>query len=131
MKLELIQTADVTSAGGRPYSPGLRVGPWLILSGQVPIDGEGRTVGPGNPILQWRQCLMNIQALVEAAGGTMRDVVTLDIFVTDMRIYRKHGEIRKEFFEPPYPTSTAIGVTSLAQEDWFIELRATAYLGDS
>ncbi len=94
----------------------------------MPIDVAGNTVGPGNPILQWRQCLTNIQTLVEEAGGTMRDIVILDIFVTDMRIYRKHGEIRREFFEPPYPTSTVVGVTSLAQEDWFIEISAQAYL---
>lgn len=126
----LIQTERVKSAGGRPYSPALKVGDLLFVSGQVPIDAEGRTVGPGDPVAQARQALENVKELVEAAGATMDDVAFLGLYVTDMRHYFAFGELRKEYFNPPYPASTVIGVTGLAQEDWLVEIEAVAYLGE-
>ena len=128
-RLELVETDEVKSAGGRPYSPAVRAGDWLIVSGQVPIDGAGNTVGKGDPAAQWRQCLENIRVLVEEAGGSLADIARMDMFVTDMRHYHNHGEIRKDFFKPPYPAQTVVGVTSLAHEDWVIEIEAAAYLG--
>lgn len=130
MKFEKIETTNVRSAGGRPYSPALRVGDHLYVSGQVPIDADGNTVGPGDPAAQWRQCFENIKELVEAAGGTMADMYFLNIYVTDMRVYMDHGEIRKDYLSEPYPASTVIQVGSLAMPDWFIELEASVYLGD-
>lgn len=115
--------------GGRPYSPALRAGDWLYISGQVPIDGEGKTVGAGDPEAQWRQVLDNIRACVEAEGGTMDDIIYLGYYFTDMRNYINYGEIRKEYFNAPYPCGTAVGVTGLAQEDWLLEIEATAYMG--
>ena len=129
MAAELIETPEVSSAGGRPYSPALKVGRWVIVSGQVPIDRDGETVGLGDPAAQWRQCLDNIQNLLQAAGASMGDVVLLDLFVTDMRHYLNHGEIRKEYFQEPYPASTVVAVNSLAHEDWIIEISAQAYIG--
>ncbi len=128
MASQLIETPEVSSAGGRPYSPALKVGPWVIVSGQVPIDRNGETVGLGDPAGQWRQCLDNIQNLLEAAGASMADVVLLDLFVTDMRHYLNHGEIRTEYFHRPYPASTVVAVGSLAHEDWVIEISAQAYV---
>ncbi len=126
---KLIETKGVKSAGGRPYSPALRVGDYLYISGQVPIDAQGRTVGAGDPVAQGRQVLENIKELIETAGGKMDDIVQLLICVTDIRHYFTFGELRKEYFKPPYPASTTIGVTGLAQADWCIEIQATAYLG--
>ena len=103
MAFEMVETDNVRSAGGRPYSPALRVGDHLYLSGQVPIDGDGNTVGPGDPAAQWRQCFENIKELVEAAGATMADMYFLTIYVTDMRVYMDHGEIRKEYLSEPLP----------------------------
>jgi reactive intermediate/imine deaminase len=125
---KLIHTENVKSAGGRPYSPALRVGDILYASGQVPIDGEGKTIGAGDPVVQGRQCLNNIKELIQEAGGTMDDIVFLTIYVTDMRHFHTFSEVRKEFFTPPYPASTAVGVTGLAHEDWLIEIEGTAHL---
>ena len=73
--------------GGRAWSPGLRVGPWLFLSGITSVDYQaGKTVGRGespapftpgkvDPEAQWRQVLTNIKEIVEGAGGTMADIV--------------------------------------------------------
>jgi 2-iminobutanoate/2-iminopropanoate deaminase len=128
-KKQLIETENVKSAEGRPYSPALRVGDWLMLSGQVPLGPDGTTVSD-DPAAQWRQCLENIKELVEAGGGTLDDVVRLDVFVTDIRHYLENGEIRKEYFKPPYPIATAVEVTGLARPEWVVEIEAQAYLGD-
>ncbi|MDH3499764.1 MAG: Rid family hydrolase [Acidimicrobiia bacterium] len=64
------------------------------------------------------------------AGATMADMYFLTIYVTDMRVYMDHGEIRKEYLSVPYPASTVVQVGSLAMPDWFIELEASVYLGD-
>lgn len=121
----------VRSAGGRPYSPALRCGDFVFISGQVPIDAEGRTVGNGDILAQARQALENVRVLVEAAGGTLDDVCFLSIFVTDIRNYHRFGELRREYFHEPFPSSTVIGVTGLAEPDWLIELEAIAYIPES
>jgi reactive intermediate/imine deaminase len=128
-RFQLVETDSVKSAEGRPYSPALRVGDWLMVSGQVPLGPDGKTTST-DAADQWHQCLKNIQTLVEAAGGTMADVVRLDVFVTDIRHYLNHGMIRKEYFDPPYPICTALEVSGLAREEWVIEIEAQAYLGD-
>jgi enamine deaminase RidA (YjgF/YER057c/UK114 family) len=125
--------------GGRIWSPALKVGPWLFASGVTAVDYEhGVTVGLSgggpmtpasqDPEAQWRQVLTNIKGLVEAAGGTMADVVVANVFVTDMRYYYEYQHIRKEFFEPPYPVCTAIAVRSLVSPDWLLEIEIQAYI---
>ena len=127
---DLVETARVKSAGGRPYSPAVRAGDWLYMSGQVPIDAEGRTMGAFDPAAQWRQCLDNIKELLESVGASMQDIVFLQLFVTDMdAVYIKHGDIRREYFDVPFPASTVTETRRLAQADWMIEIQATAYLG--
>ena len=128
MGFEVVETASSRPAGGRPYSPALRVGDWLIVSGQAATGPEGEVVGRGDPEAQWRQCLGNIEALVKQAGGSMADVVEITIYVRDMRYHLDHSEIRKEFFSVPYPTATVVEVAALAHEDWLIEIAARAYL---
>ncbi len=123
-----ISTEEVKPAGGRPYSPAIQCGDFLFISGQVPIDGKGQTVGRGDIMAQARQALHNMKALVEAAGGTMDDIAFLSLYVTDMRHYPTFGEIRHEFFREPFPASTIIGVTGLANQDWLIEVEGIAYL---
>lgn len=125
----LIESEGVRAAGGRPYSPAIQVGDFLYMSGQVPLDDSGNTVGPGDPVAQTRQCFENIRSLVEAAGGTMDDVFWLTSYVTDIRVFMDNPQIRTEFFSPPYPASTVVQVSSLAQTGWLIEIESRAYLG--
>jgi enamine deaminase RidA (YjgF/YER057c/UK114 family) len=127
---DLVETSSVKSAGGRPYSPAVRAGDWLYLSGQVPIDAEGNTVGRSDPAAQWHQCLDNLKALLESVGAGMANITFLQLFVTDMdEVYLKHGEIRREYFDAPFPASTVTETHRLAQPDWMIEIQAVAYLG--
>jgi 2-aminomuconate deaminase len=125
--------------GGRIWSPGIRVGPWLFLSGITAVDyktmktvgaesGTNMTVPKIDPAAQWRQVLSNIKDIVESAGGTMADVVMANVFVTDMQYYAHYQHIRGEFFEPPYPVCTAVAVRDLVHPDWILEIEAIAYI---
>jgi enamine deaminase RidA (YjgF/YER057c/UK114 family) len=126
----------------RVWSPGIKVGPWVFLSGVVSYDYEAKkTVGisggtsmtPGSvdPAAQWRQVLTNIKDLVEAAGGTMRNVVKAHVFVTDISYYYDYQHIRGEFFEEPYPICTALEVSRLVHPDWILEIEAEAYIPEN
>lgn len=123
----------------RVWSPGVKVGPWLFLSGVVAYDyAAGHTAGvtggttmtPGtiDPAAQWRQTLTNIKELVEAAGGTMSNIVKANVFVTDIAYYYDYQHIRGEFFNEPYPVSTALEVNRLVHPDWVLEIEAEAYI---
>lgn len=136
--LEKIAIPGLRSVGDRLWSQALRAGPWVLLSGQVAVDhdqrtvgiesGSSTTVGPVDPAAQWRQALGNIKELVEAAGGTMADVVKCNVYVTDVRYYVNYQHIRGEFFSDPYPVSTAFVVHQLVHPDWIIEIEAEAYI---
>jgi enamine deaminase RidA (YjgF/YER057c/UK114 family) len=127
--------------GGRVWSPGIKVGPWLFLSGITAVDyekqqtvglsgGAGMTPPSIDPEAQWRQVLTNIKQMVEAAGGRMSDIVLANVFVTDMRYYYEYEWIRREYFEEPYPVCTAVAVRSLVRPDWLLEIEVQAYLGE-
>lgn len=131
--------AYASGLGGRVGSPGLKVGPWLFLSGVTAVDyATMRTVGAEggttttppriDPEAQWRQVLKNVKLLVEAAGGTMDDIVLANVFVTDMQYYAHYQHIRSEFFSPPYPVCTAVAVRGLVHPDWILEMEAIAYI---
>lgn len=125
--------------GGRVWSPGIKVGPWLFLSGVTAVDytamktvgavgGTNMTPPKIDPEAQWRQTLTNLKNIVESAGGTMADVVMANVYVTDMQYYAHYQHIRREFFEEPYPVCTAIAVRDLVHPDWILEIEAIAYI---
>jgi 2-iminobutanoate/2-iminopropanoate deaminase len=127
--------------GGRIWSPGLKVGPWVFLSGITSVNyDEKRTVGieerssmtppKKDPEAQWRQVLTNIKAMMEQAGGSMADVVMANVFVTDMHYYYDYEWIRREFFVEPYPVCTAVEVGSLVHTDWMLEIEVIGYIDD-
>ncbi len=128
--------------GGRIWSPGLKVGPWIFLSGITSVDYDAKqTVGieiressmtppKKDPEAQWRQVLTNIQAMMEQAGGSMADVVLANVFVTDMHYYYDYEWVRREFFVEPYPVCTAVEVGALVHTDWLLEIEVTGYIED-
>jgi len=105
----------------------IRNGDLLFISGQISMD-NGELVGPNDPLEQCRQCLRHIESYVTAAGGTMDDVVSLDIFLTDIRYRPAAGEARAEFFSAPGPSATLVGGVDLAFEGLLVEMSARAVL---
>jgi 2-iminobutanoate/2-iminopropanoate deaminase len=105
----------------------IRKGNLLFISGQIALD-NGELVGPGDPLEQCRQCLRHIESYVSTAGGTLDDVVSLDIFLADIRYRPAAGQARAEFFNEPGPSATVVGGVDLAFEGLLVEISAQAVL---
>ena len=104
----------------------------LFLAGQDASDANGRIVAAGDVVAQYERVLGNLQAVVEAAGGTMADIVKLNIFVKDRDDYKSKlatlGRIHKQYFGDYYPAMALFEVTGFFQEDALIEMEGFAYL---
>jgi 2-iminobutanoate/2-iminopropanoate deaminase len=100
----------------------------LHISGQVSQGPDGKNVAIGDVGAQAVQVLTNMQALVEAAGGTMADVCRIVVYVLDRADLPKVMEARRKFFSAPYPAATAVVVAGLANPDWRVEIEATVSL---
>lgn len=105
----------------------IKAGNLVFISGQIAYD-DGKLVGKGDPLEQCRQTLRNVAAFVEAAGGTMDHVVSLNIFLSDIRFRQAAIDARAEFFEAPGPSATVVGGADFAFEDLLVEISATAVL---
>jgi len=117
--------ADVAERFG--YSFALKRGSSLWIAGQVAMDPSGRVVGEGDIEAQARCVLDRIRTIVEAAGGTMRDVVRTTTFITDRDHRPITNELRREYFEGPnYPPNTLVIVAGLALPEYLVEIEATA-----
>lgn len=100
----------------------------IFLSGQLSRDAEGRLVGAGDMAEQTRQCIRNMRTVLEAAGGTLDDIVSVVVYTTDMREFRNIVAARTEFFVDKLPTSTIVEVAHLADPGLLIEIQAIAAL---
>lgn len=104
-------------------------GKTIYISGQTAWDSEKRLVGGNSLAKQAKQALQNVRHAVEAAGGSLADVVALRLCVVNYRPADANslGGVLREFFPGIHPpTSTWIGVSSLAVEDFLIEIEAVA-----
>jgi enamine deaminase RidA (YjgF/YER057c/UK114 family) len=104
----------------------------LFLAGQDASDANGVICAPGDLLAQYEQVVKNLQAVVEAAGGTLADIVKLNLFVTDRDAYRAQlkqlGAIHRAYFGPHYPTMALLEVKGLFQPDALIEMEGIAHL---
>lgn len=100
----------------------------IFLSGQLARDANGVLVGPGDMAEQTRQCIRNMQTVLESAGGTLADIVSIVVYTTDIRQFKEIVSARTEFFINDLPTSTIVEVNHLADPGLLIEFQATAAL---
>ncbi len=112
MARQIIHTAKAPQAIGT-YSQAVKVGGVVYLSGQIPLVPETMEIIDGDFSAQVRLVFDNLLAVAEAAGGTLQDIVKLNIFLTDLSHFATVNEIMAEYFEQPYPARAAIGVASL------------------
>jgi reactive intermediate/imine deaminase len=112
------------------YSMGVKVpmGDLIFIAGQVPLDGDGQLVGKGDIYAQMRQIFKNIKAVVEKAGAKIENIVKLNVYLTDRAYLQAFREVRREFFNEPYPAATGVIVQGLALEDWLAEIEGIAVL---
>jgi 2-iminobutanoate/2-iminopropanoate deaminase len=110
------------------YSQGVvaPVGETIYVAGQVALDSTGNVIAAGDMESQSRQVFGQISKILEEAGGSMRNVVKITTYVTDMSRYGAFAKIRAEVFQPPYPASTAVEVSGLVKSGLVIEIEAVA-----
>src|SRR4030088_208184 len=101
-------------------------GKTISVAGQLARNLEGNIVGPGDMRAQMEQTFKNLDACLKTAGASWADVVKTNTFVTDFDEFQKCGDVRMRYFGVATPTSTTVGVTSLAGPDFMIEIEAVA-----
>jgi len=113
-----------------PYSQGVKIKPGTLvfISGQVAEDEKGNVVGKGDIHAQAKQVMENLKGMVEAAGGSLNDIVKLTILLTDMKYYDVVAKARYEYFKRDFPAATLFEVKSLAKKDWLLEIEAIAVI---
>lgn len=94
------------------YSQAVRSGNLVFLSGQIPLDPETMELKQGFTE-QTHQVFKNLKAVVEAAGGTMDQIIKLNIFVMDLDNFATLNEIMAEYFTQPYPARAAVQVAGI------------------
>ncbi len=108
------------------YAPAVRVGNTLYISGQLGRDENLHVIEGAEA--QFTQAFENLKTVLEAAGGTLADVVDMVTYHTEMRDIPIFLQVKDRYFTHDYPTLTAIGVSALAMPGLMLEIKATAVL---
>ena len=103
-------------------------GRMVFIVGQTASDHEGKVVGVGDARAQTQFILQKIKSAVEAAGGTINDVVAMNVFSTDVKYHRDINETRREVLGSNFPTSTMVQVVALARPELLLEINAIAVI---
>ncbi len=112
MAKTIIQTDNAPQAIGT-YSQAVKVDNTVYISGQIPLDPASMEVVPGGIEAEITRVFDNLKAVAEASGGSLADVVKLNIFLTDLGNFPTVNEIMATYFQQPYPARAAIGVAAL------------------
>jgi reactive intermediate/imine deaminase len=112
MTREIIKTDAAPQAIGT-YSQAVKVGDTVYLSGQIPLDPASMEMVGGDMRAQITRVFDNLSAVAEAAGGSLQDVVKLNVFLTDLAHFPLVNEVMARYFSEPYPARAAIGVAAL------------------
>ena len=111
MSKTIIKTTDAPAAIGT-YSQAVKVGATVYLSGQIGLDPDSMQLVDGIEA-QIHRVFQNLKAVAMASGGSLADVVKLNVFLTDLGNFAKVNEIMAQYFSEPYPARAAVGVASL------------------
>lgn len=111
-----------------PYSPGVKAGNTIYVSGVLALDGAGKLVGAGDVQAQTRHVLDSIKAVVEAGGGSLDDIVYNAIFLKDLADYAKMNEVYAQYF-PRQPPARYCIRADLVKPEFLVEISSIAHLG--
>lgn len=125
MRKEVILTDRAPRPIG-PYSQAIKVGPWIFVSGQIPIDPATGEVVKGGIREQTRRVLENVKAILEAAGASLSDVVKVTVFLKDLKLFREFNEVYAEYFKESPPARTTVEVSNLPK-GVLLEIDVIAY----
>ncbi|MFH0933951.1 MAG: RidA family protein [Pseudomonadota bacterium] len=123
----VVQTPDAPAAIGT-YSQAVRVDHTVYLSGQIGLDPNTMQMVDGIEA-QIHRVFQNLRAVSDAAGGSLNDVVKLNVYLTDLAHFAKVNEIMATYFHQPFPARAAVGVASLPRNA-LVEADGVMYLQD-
>jgi enamine deaminase RidA (YjgF/YER057c/UK114 family) len=103
----------------------------VFIAGNTASDPDGNVVGLADVRAQTRYILQKIKTGVESAGGTLQDIVAMNVFTTDARYHSAINETRREFLGSDFPTSTMVQVVALARPELLLEINAIAIVPES
>ena len=112
MMKQIINTDQAPQAIGT-YSQAVKVDNTVYLSGQIPLIPESMAMISGGIEQQVKQVFKNLSAVTEASGGSLADIVKLNIFLTDLDNFPLVNQIMSEYFQQPYPARAVVGVAAL------------------
>jgi enamine deaminase RidA (YjgF/YER057c/UK114 family) len=116
-----------TMAKPRGYTHVVKAGNTVYIAGQVSVAQDGSVVGKGDPEVQARQIWRNLEAAVQAAGGTLQNIVKTTTYVTNIEYGAAVRTVREALFRTSNPpTSTLLVVSALANPDFMVEIEAIA-----
>lgn len=110
------------------YSRAVKVGNVIEVTGTVASGEDGNIVGADNAYAQTKYIYEKIEAVLRRAGATMKDVVRVRMFVTDISRWQEYGQAHSEFFKDIKPCNTMVEVSALIEPEYLIEIEATAIL---
>ncbi|HVY53432.1 MAG TPA: Rid family detoxifying hydrolase [Gammaproteobacteria bacterium] len=123
---QLIQTNHAPQPIGC-YSQAIKAGNTVYLSGQIPLDAEGKLITDDFKS-QVHQVFKNLAAVAKAASGELNNVVKITVFLIDINNLALVNEVMESYFQKPYPARTSIAVASLPK-NVAVEIEATMILG--
>ncbi len=127
MKKRII-TSDRVAAVIGPYSQAVAVGPFLFVSGQIPMNKQGEMV-KGDILVQTVQVLENLKAILQAADFSLDDVVKTTVFLADLADFAEMNRVYAEFFTKKPPARSTIQVAALPKNA-SVEIEAVAFKKD-
>ena len=112
------------------FSPAVRAGNLLFISGTTAVDDDLKIVGNGDIVAQTRFIFEKFGRILRAAGASFDNIVETTDYFLNLADYKRTAEVRREFFKgPQYPAATGVLVAGLIRKDALIEIKATAVLG--
>ena len=109
--MEVISTKNAPAAIG-PYSQGLKVGNFVFVSGQIPVNPETGVMAEGIEA-QAKQCLTNLQNILKEAGLSLNNVVKTTVFLSDLNDFATVNAVYETFFAAPYPARSCVQVAGI------------------
>ena len=124
----IIHTDKAPAAIGT-YSQAVKVGDTVYLSGQIPLVPETMELVEGDMSARVHQVFKNLQAVCQAAGGSLQDIAKLNVYLTDLNDFATVNEIMAKHIQQPYPARAAIGISQLPKGT-DVEIDAVMVLGN-
>lgn len=111
--MKRIIATDQAPAAIGTYSQAVQVGDTVYMSGQIPLDPATGELVDGDMAVQVRRVFDNLAAVAAAAGGSLADIVKLNVYLTDLAHFPVVNAVMAEYFSEPYPARAAVGVAQL------------------